>query len=537
MLRIIDRVLVAYLCLSTSHAASTRRRDNGALVTSFDQVPLDYEDLSAGTTEIAFIKKDAEDPSAEDILINPGGPSNSGVQFLLAGASLIEQNFGSQYNLIGFDPRGVNNSGPTLTCFPESEAAQTVFGHKLGLPIDSNSSSAIATAYELAGGWGQWCTRANTKSGAQYANTPAVAADLLHFIKLRQEGEINGGKPSEVAMLRYYGLSYGSIIGTTFASLYPENVGRMILDAPIDMEDYYTGQSRQNLDDADATVKAFFKYCHAAGPDACALYEDSEEGVETRFRKVLQDTINEPLVVVDPYFVQMPTVASYQALQSIILQATFAPISRFPALAQLFVGLERGNGSAVAKSSGFGTLTTASAGETKSKEYHMEEPRLIILCNDANGRSNLSSIAAFEKQVEYLVDQSHYLGESWAGATGVNCHSLDLKSPKSQQFSGLPSLASKNKSAPILFLSNTIDPTSPLQGAKKMTELFPGSALVTVEGVGHGTVTAPSKCAMEYIQSYLAWGTIPLGNATCKPDSVPFVGKNGGWGTVLHPVY
>ena len=167
---------------------------------------------------------------------------------------------------------------------------------------------------------------------------------------------------------------------------------------------------------------------------AVRFTRDSEEKVEARFKKVLQDTIDNPIVVVDPTFVQMPTVASYQALQSIILQATFAPVSRFPALAQLFVGLEHRNGSAVAKSSGFGALATTS--ETTSREYHMEEPRLIILCNDAAGRSNLSSVSAFEKQVAYLVDQSYYLGESWAGATGVNCHSLDLKPPRSQQFSG-----------------------------------------------------------------------------------------------------
>ena len=110
------------------------------------------------------------------------------MQFVLAGASLLAQTFGPQYNLIGFDPRGVNNSGPALTCFPESEAAQTVFGRTLGLPINSNSSSAVATAYELAGGWGQWCSRGNTKSGAQYANTPAVAADLITFHQPEERG-------------------------------------------------------------------------------------------------------------------------------------------------------------------------------------------------------------------------------------------------------------------------------------------------------------------------------------------------------------
>jgi pimeloyl-ACP methyl ester carboxylesterase len=359
-----------------------------------------------------------------------GGPSNSGVDFVLKGAPLFEQTFGTQYNLIGFDPRGVNNSGPVLTCFPESEAAQTVFGRTLGLPIDTNSSTAIAEAYELAGGWGQWCSRANQKSGAQYANTPAVAADLLHFIELRSECR---GKKAEDAKLWFYGLSYGSVIGTTFASLYPSKVGRMILDAPMDIEDYYSGGSRENLYDADAAVQAFFKYCHEAGKENCAFHADSPEAIEARFLKVMADLKADPIVVIDPFFVQMPTLATYKTLQSFILQATFAPVSRFTSFAQLMVGLEKRNGSAIAKNSGFGALPPA---EGKTREYHMEEPRLMVLCNDANGRANLSSIEQFKEQTDYLVKQSFYLGESWAGATTVNCRSLDVRPPKSQQFSG-----------------------------------------------------------------------------------------------------
>ncbi|KAF2471940.1 uncharacterized protein BDR25DRAFT_353711 [Lindgomyces ingoldianus] len=116
--------------------------------------------------------------------------TNSGVDFVLKGAPLSEQVFGSQYNVIGFDPRGVNNGGLALTCFPESEAAQTVFGSILGLPIDSHFSTGIAEVYELA-------------------------ADLLHFIEYRAACR---GKKVENAKFWYYGLSYGSLVETTLAN-------------------------------------------------------------------------------------------------------------------------------------------------------------------------------------------------------------------------------------------------------------------------------------------------------------------------------
>ncbi|KAF2010989.1 alpha/beta-hydrolase [Aaosphaeria arxii CBS 175.79] len=498
------------------------------------EVPLDYEDSQAGTTNIAFIKKASLNESAEDILINPGGPSNSGIDFVLKGASLLENLFGAEYNLIGFDPRGVNNSGPTLTCFPSSEAAQLVFGRTLGLPIDSNSTTSIAEAYELAGGWSQWCSKANRDTHAKYANTPAVSADLLRFIESRSVGR---GASADDAKLWFYGLSYGTVIGSTFASLYPDRVGRMILDAPMDVEDYYSGASRENLNDADAAVRSFFKFCHEAGKEGCAFHAESPEAIETRFRNALLSIKEDPIVVVDPYFVQMPTLATYKTLQSFVLQATFAPITRFPAFAQLMLGVEKRNGSALAKNSGFGTLATECPGETPAREYHMEEPRLIIACNDANGRTNLSSMDAFAESMEYMVEQSFYLGESWAGATvGLNCRNLDIRSPKSQQFS-LPSANDTIKTSPILFLSNTIDPTSPLKGAQKMTTSFPGSSLLIVNGVGHGTITAPSKCARDYVQRYLDSGALPESGEVCIPDGVPFKGSDGGWGKVLKTVY
>jgi pimeloyl-ACP methyl ester carboxylesterase len=363
-----------------------------------------------------------------------GGPSNSGIDFLLKGAPLLSQMFGPHYTLISFDPRGVNNSGPLLTCFPSSEAAQNVFGRTLGLPVDSNSSAALAEAYELAGGWGQWCSRTNKGGQAGYANTPAVAADLARFVDLRGQ-EL--GQKVEDAKLWYYGLSYGAIIGTTFASLYPSKVGRMILDAVPDMQDYYNGASSDNLDDADEAVKMFFMYCFLAGKEGCAFWANGTQAIESRFTKVLQAVKADPIVVTDPWFVDMPTLATYQTVQSFVLQAVIAPVTRFPSFAQLMAGLEAGNGSAIAKNSGFGTLATAECeGVASHREYHMEEPRLIILCNDANGRTNISSLDGFKHQVDTLVDQSFYAGESWAGATGVNCRSLDVRVPQSQQFSG-----------------------------------------------------------------------------------------------------
>jgi hypothetical protein len=97
--------------------------------------------------------------------------------------------------------------------------------------------------------------------------------------------------------------------------------------------------------------------------------------------------------------------------------------------------------------------------------------------------------------------------------------------------------SSTNTKTPILFVSNSIDPTSPLRGAKKMAGLFSGSGLLTVEGVGHGSITAPSKCTVKHVQTYLATGKVPPADTKCTPDIIPFTGKDLGWGKVLKSVY
>jgi pimeloyl-ACP methyl ester carboxylesterase len=80
------------------------------------QVPLDYTDPSAGNTAIAFIKHPALNASAEtrDILYNPGGPGDTGVGELLSLIDDLRFILGDTHDIVGFDPRGVNNSGPSI---------------------------------------------------------------------------------------------------------------------------------------------------------------------------------------------------------------------------------------------------------------------------------------------------------------------------------------------------------------------------------------------------------------------------------------
>lgn len=222
-------------------------------------MPLDYDNISAGETTIAFIQHASNLTDAQDILINPGGPGSSGVGTVLVAAQIFRQYLGQKHNIIGFDPRGVNNSGLRLDCLPDAPAVAQYYDNQLLQPVDPESDASMLEVYTLGDGFGQLCSDAHRDEKVGYANSVAVAGDMLHFAKLRAPNT------SEADLrVNYYGASYGTALGTAFATLYPQHVGRFVLDGVVDGEDYFNGGWRENLLQADECVRSFSKFCFDA---------------------------------------------------------------------------------------------------------------------------------------------------------------------------------------------------------------------------------------------------------------------------------
>lgn len=223
-------------------------------------MPLDYDDTAAGETTVAFIQHASNVTGAQDILINPGGPGGSGTAILRAYKQRFRSLLGQGYNLVGFDPRGVGSSGLRLDCVPDNPALTAYYDAKLLEPIDPGSKDSLTETFALAGGFGQLCSHTHSDGKAGYANSVAVAADMLHFATLRAPD----GTPEADVLVNYYGASYGTALGTAFAALHPEHVGKFILDAVVDGEDYFKGGWKENLLQADDCVRSFSRFCFEA---------------------------------------------------------------------------------------------------------------------------------------------------------------------------------------------------------------------------------------------------------------------------------
>ncbi|KAF2710060.1 hypothetical protein K504DRAFT_466490 [Pleomassaria siparia CBS 279.74] len=482
------------------------------------EVPLDYEDTTAGTTNVAFIKLSGGNGSAtQDILFNPGGPGGSGVQTILSGlGDEILGYLGPNYNLVSFDPRGVNNTGPSVSCFPSPEIRATY------APPDPASDDRQYFANYKA--LGEYCTNTNANTTAKYVGTLAVVQDMMHFHELNVASK--GGDPKTEGVW-YYGVSYGTVIGHTLAATYPSRVGRIIVDGNVDSKEHYNGESSSSVEDTDQTFAFFFEYCFQAGPK-CAFYGNSSSAADIRDRylNMLQKLEDDPITIGDVPTIG-PKIITRFGYESWAFNQVYQPMTGFPTVALVAAGLEKGNATLFLVASGEASASLGSATPYNS-EYNSaseQEALTLISCIDANTRYPITNVSTWETAIEKTRRESIFAGDVLAHTNVIMCSGFGISPPTSQLFT-FPKSAVKT-SVPLLFVGNTGDPVTPVQSAVEMSKFFEGSVALTQNSPGHISIQTKSTCTKQYIQNYLETAALPEIGTTCELDVLPFQATKG----------
>ncbi|KAL4735899.1 Alpha/Beta hydrolase protein [Aspergillus similis] len=475
------------------------------------EVPLDYSSRSIGTTSIAFIKLAGRNATVESpsLVLIPGGPGSSGVDLLLTYRNLPRQVLGEQYNFVSFDPRGVNNSGLELDCFLGNAETRLAFKRLHRTGITDISSASLVEQYYSSSIYGEWCNDAvdNKSPHGYYVTTPAVAHDLLTFIEA--EAEESGQSPSD-AKLWAYGVSYGTVIGSTFASMFPDRIGRMILNGVLNAEQYYNNEWRDNVDQMDEAIKKFSSFCHSAGSENCSFWGPTPANITARMDEIIRQLQDHPVPVSMVGRQKLPALVTYSDLKALFLNAIYNPLANFQSMADILYQLERGNVSAlVGPFDGFDSISDA---------------RLVIQCADSYRSNRLTTFEEFKSYVEYTTSHSRYIGDMYPiGLDNILCRSLQPQLPDSMMARRPVSALERPTSFPILFTSNTIDPITPLISARKMSSRFAGSVLLLQEAVGHTVIlNGESSCYWGHVQAYLR-GIVPPSNSTCLQQYMPFI--------------
>lgn len=491
----------------------------GSLECARLQVPLDWTNPSDHrTVAVALTKVPAAVPETDaswsgPVLLNPGGPGGSGVQFAITLGSAIQAVVGRTHSVIGFDPRGINNTTPATTCFP-SEAARVIWwlrGRVMGYSIDHQD---VGIEFARAKSLGSVCEEViNGGGGAAFAGTPNVARDMLAIVdaswKSVGKTQVHGSKHG----LRYWGFSYGTALGQTFASMFPDRVERMVLDGVVDLDDYYAGGWLRNLQDTDRVIEAFDSYC--ASSSACAFTAATPGLVARRLKKLISKLRKEPVPVYGDS--AAPDWVTESDIRTIIFLSLYSPILWFPVAADALAALEAGDAAPIVKILHATYECDCSVPGTEKPNTGVEAAFAIICQDGGLARSN-NTLAETVAYVEELRGQSEMIGGNWAQIQ-MACTGWRVPAQGLTPMRGKPWGADTRN--PILFVSTKLDPVTPLRNAEKARGLFSGAGLLVQESEGHCSVSAPSMCSASKIGRYFEDGIVDFA-AVCEADTTPW---------------
>ncbi|OSC97428.1 alpha/beta-hydrolase [Trametes coccinea BRFM310] len=471
-------------------------------------LPLDYDTPDGPTTAVALRMIPATDRKnyKGTLLVNPGGPGGSGTSFIARAGANISHVVGGSFDILGFDPRGIGATTPAARCF-ETDSQRKLWelqGDSRILNL-TDGSVDIARAREklvaarceekIGGEWGI----------ARFAGTHLVARDMLEIVeRLGQE------------KLQYWGFSYGTVLGQYFAAMYPDKVGRLIIDGVFDAYSYRANIWDTSLVDTDTVIGSFFHFCHQAGPDKCTLWEPTAAEIQDRYLKVL-NAVGEspvPIPLADP-----PLVLTRKHLQAQMFQASYKPLSAFGLVADTILAIETRNQTALA------TLAPRIADPTECNCSAAPEPwradseaMRAIECGD--GDEEPFDADAFTAFYTRLLALSPLSAPIWA-ANYLACAEWRVR-PHTRY---LGPFAAARTAHPLLLVSPRFDPVCPLADARAVHGRFGGAGLLVQNSYGHCSLAAPSLCTARHVRAYMENGTLPEPGTVCEPDELPFVGR------------
>ena len=528
------------------------------------ELPLDYwNGTTDKTISLAIVKLPAVVPVSDPryggpVLINPGGPGGSGVILALwAGktfqsvidAHTFADEDGKFYDIIGFDPRGVGLSEPTPRCFSDDGLARSWSLRTWEEGTLTSSDAALGRLWSMVHAVGQSCSTVEDDDIKHFVSTASVARDMLGIIEAhgawREKEATRLSRGRQISsrlsyrpgkeLLQYMGFSYGTYLGATFAALFPDRVGRMMLDGVVDAEDYTANLWYDNLVDTEKDVNLFYHHCNRVGYPACALAVPggSAADVEKRVKKIIDSTYHNPF----PVSKHIVDVVSWSDVRSVLITALYSPIQLFPYVAELLAELESGEAESFARLLGSyhsfscpnpNTTTLYVPGRDPSTQTKKVESRLgsaafpsntfsqfAILCGDGDSSTHLNK-SDYLDYMKSLQTLSPTIGDIWAGIR-LQCVGYPLR--PHYRFTG-PWQATT--SHPILWIGNTADPVTPVGSAHKMAKGYPGSVVLTQDSPGHCSLNAYSACTVSYIHEYFQTGQLPPEGVICQPDVVPF---------------
>ena len=437
------------------------------------RVPRDYTGADGGTLDVSLIRMPATTRSIRigSLIVNPGGPGASGVEFVRENADFFPESLRQQFDIVGFDPRGVNSSSG-IRCIDNLDG-------RAALDPSPDDAAELEELVEDARAYSEACATRNAAT-LPYLSTDAVARDL-DLIRMAVGDEL----------LTYLGFSYGTLIGSQYAELFPERIRAMALDGGVDPS---IGLERFRSDQAtafEAALKRFLTDC--AKRRQCAFHEG---GRTARAFDALMASI-------DAKDLPTPRVRDRRSVgpglaQSAVLAALYAK-EAWPTLAASLALAKQGDGSLMI------LLADPFRGRKENGSYSNQiDAYTANTCLDFPAPTD---VAEYTGWADALTTKAPHFAQHIA-YNDLACAFWPVPATRT------PAPVSAAGAPPIVVVGSTGDPATPYAWSVALAKQLETGSLVTRKGEGH-TAFSASACVREAVDAYLVDLTVPADGLTC----------------------
>ncbi|WP_372350007.1 alpha/beta hydrolase [Streptomyces sp. KL116D] len=448
------------------------------------KAPLDYDEPSAGDIDLAVSRKKATGPGERlgSLLVNPGGPGGSAIGYLQSYAGIgYPQGVRARYDMVAVDPRGVARSAP-VTCLdgPRMDAyTQTDV-----TPDDTGEQDRLAAAFK------KFATGCET-----YDKTSRQVLPHVSTIEAARDMDLVRAALGD-EKLNYVGASYGTFLGATYAGLYPERVGRLVLDGAMDPSLDARELNEQQTAGFETAFQSFAKDC--VGRSDCPLGTGTPDEAGKRLKEFFTALDRTPIATGDPDGRKLG-----EALATTGVIAAMYDEGAWPQLRDALTA-------AIKDKDGAGLLAL-------SDSYYERDPdgtytNLMFANAAVNCLDQPPSFTSPQEVKDALPDFEKASPVFGAGLawSALNCGYWPVKP------TGEPHRITADGAAPIVVVGTTRDPATPYPWAKALADQLSSGRLLTYDGDGHTAYGRGSDCIDGAIDTYLLDGTPPTDGKRCS---------------------
>lgn len=433
-------------------------------------VPFDYQDPSLGSFTLFLTRKPAADQANKvgSMLVNPGGPGFGGSSVAADAEYYFSDELLDRFDIIGWDPRGTGKSIPAVDCVDEYDV---YFGID-STPESPEEKQAIIDAGQK---FNDECV-ANSGEILPYISTQSTARDMDSIRRALGEEKIT-----------YFGFSYGSELGATWATMFPETVRAAVLDGASDPNATSLDQGLAQAQGFEKQLDAFLSKCSKRV--ACVF--NSNGNSAAALDKLINEIDAKPLVVSADR-----TPVTQGVMYTALAQAMYSDA--------LWPQLERALSDAV-DGDGAGLLQLYDDYFQRKPDgsYGNElEAFLAISCLDDPGPTSVKDVDA---QIPIFTKAAKRFGASFA--YGYSCALWPVAQASRITITG-------KGAGPIIVIGTTGDPATPIESSRKAARSLESGIFLTVKADQH-TGYGLNACVVETVDRYLIDLKAPADGKVC----------------------